>query len=79
MTAERSDLAKADPRQVEEIGVGEAAIEVWAGEYEGQKAVVLCATDRSGRIWVKAHVSPDQARVLSRAFAEAAGDFETTD
>lgn len=76
--AEKSDLAKLVPGQVEVLGPGDAVIEVHAGELQGRKTVVLCcSTARNAKVWVYAHVTPAQARVLSRAFAEAAGDLET--
>jgi hypothetical protein len=76
--AEKSELAKLLPGQVEVLEPGDAVIEVWAGELQGRKTVVLCcSTSRDAKVWVHAHVTPAQARVLSRAFAEAAGDLDT--
>ena len=76
--ADKSDLACVLPEQCEELAPGAAAIEVWAGELDGHgKTVVLCCKrPDTGQVWVHAHMTAAQARVLARAFAEAAEDLE---
>lgn len=75
--AEKSEAAKLLPGQVRDVKLGDCAFEVWGGEQDGKPVVILAATQALGNgLWLKATIAPRDARVLSRALAEAAEDLE---